>query len=283
MKTILYEWGKQTFFLALGSALCAFAVKAFLVPLGFLSTGLTGAALIIYYQFPGLPVELLYLVINIPVFLLGWRLVSPRFVLYSLWGMLIYALMLNLINFQIPLNDPFLGAVVSGGLAGMGVAIILRSYGSTGGTEILSVILNKYFSLSVGAGSAVINGIVLTASVLLFPIETVLYAVVYAAVHLLTMDKIFYGLSGRKAALIISVKWRDLINDLAFQGKIGVTKISGSGGYQGDEKTILYSVFSRKDMAAVKKIILHRDPGAFMALMTAEDVTGIRVGNQPHW
>jgi uncharacterized membrane-anchored protein YitT (DUF2179 family) len=100
---------------------------------------------------------------------------------------------------------------------------------------------------------------------------------------MLTIDKVFYGLSGRKAALIISSKWPELVNELTMEGKIGVTKINGIGGYQGHEKTILYSVFSRKDMAAVKKIVLQKDPGAFMALMTAEDVTGLRVGNQPHW
>jgi uncharacterized membrane-anchored protein YitT (DUF2179 family) len=240
MQKNLCIWIKQTFFLVLGSALCAVAVKTILVPQGFLSTGLTGAALIFYYRFPDLPVEVLYLIINFPVFLLGWRLVSLRFVLYSLWGMAIYSLMLHLMNFQVSLADPLLAAILAGALSGIGVAIILRSFGSTGGSEILSVILYKLFSLSVGAGSAVINGLVLGASALLFPIETVLYAVVYAVVSMLTIDKVFYGLSGRKAALIISSKWPELVNELTMEGKDGVTKINGIGGYQGLEKTILY-------------------------------------------
>jgi uncharacterized membrane-anchored protein YitT (DUF2179 family) len=283
MKYRFYEWIKQTFFLVLGSAFCAFAVKGILVPLEFISTGLTGASLVLYYLLPNLSVETLYLLINAPVFLLGWRLVSLRFLIYSFWGMLIYALMLHLIDFQLPISDPMLGAVIAGGLTGAGVAVILRSYGSTGGSEILCVIINKLFYLSVGAGSALINGIVLTASALLFPMDTVLYAVVYAVVSMVTTDKIFYGLSERKAALIISEQWQEISKSLLGQCNVGITKIIGKGGFQGTDRTILYSVINRRDIGAVKKIVLQKDPGAFMALMTAEDVTGLRIGNQPHW
>jgi uncharacterized membrane-anchored protein YitT (DUF2179 family) len=176
-----------------------------------------------------------------------------------------------------------LGAVIAGGLTGAGVAVILRSYGSTGGSEILCVIINKLFYLSVGAGSALINGIVLTASALLFPMDTVLYAVVYAVVSMVTTDKIFYGLSERKAALIISEQWQEISKSLLGQCNVGITKIIGKGGFQGTDRTILYSVINRRDIGAVKKIVLQKDPGAFMALMTAEDVTGLRIGNQPHW
>lgn len=283
MKKKIFEWVKQSLFLAAGSALCAFAVKAILIPQEFISTGLTGAALILYYKYPVASVEVLYLMVNIPVFLLGWRFVGLRFVLYSLWGMVIYSMMLFFIDVQVDIADPMLGAVTAGAISGIGIAVILRSYGSIGGTEIFSVIMHKLFSLSVGTGTAIINGIVLIASALLFPIETVLYAFVYATVNTLILDKIFYGMTGRKAALIISEQWQEIAKDLMGQRNVGITKISGKGGFRGTDKTILYSVINRKDIAAVKKIVLQKDPNAFMAMMTAEDVTGLRVGNQPHW
>jgi uncharacterized membrane-anchored protein YitT (DUF2179 family) len=283
MNEKLYEWLKQSFFLSLGSAISAFAVKALLIPQGFLSTGLTGAALIIYYKYPVAPVGMLYLMINIPVFIVGWRFIGIRFVIFSFWGMLIYSLMLQLITFQLELSDPMLGVIVSGGISGIGIAIILRSYGSTGGSEILSVIIHKLFSVSVGAGTAIINGIVLTASAFLFPIDKILYALVYTVVTTLAINNFFYGLSKRKAALIISDEWQEIVKDLTGLCNVGVTKIKGRGGYRGNEKTILYSVIRRKDIGVVKKIVLQKDPGAFIALMTAEDVTGLRIGNQPHW
>ena len=267
----------------IGSALCAFSVKAVLIPQGFFSTGLIGAALVLFYKYPALPIEALYLIINVPVFLLGWGFVGIRFVLYSLWGMVIYSLMLHVIDIEIPISDPMLCAITAGCISGTGVAVILRSYGSTGGTEILSVILHKLFAISVGTGTAIINGVVLIACTLLFPIETVLYVFVYAAVNMLIIDKCFYGPTERKAALIISEHWREIMGDLIGKCNIGVTRINGVGAYRGTEKTILYSVFSRRAIGVVKKIVLQKDPGAFMALMTAEDVTGLRIGNQPHW
>src|SRR3989339_143950 len=281
--SLLWIWIKQSLFLLIGSAFCAFSVKAVLIPQGFFSTGLTGAALVLYYRYPVAPIEVLYLMINIPIFLLGWAFVGVRFVLYSLWGMLLYSLMLHIINVEINISDPILSVITAGGFSGIGVAIFLGSFGFTGGAEIFSGIIHKLFSFSVGTGTAIINGIVLTACTVLFPIEMVLYAVVYAVVNMLTIDKVFYGPTQRKAALIISEKWFEIINDLIGKCNIGVTTIKSNGAYQGTGKTILYSVFSRKDVNAVKKVVLQNDPGAFMALMTAEDVTGLRIGNQPHW
>ncbi len=283
MKEKLGDWFRHTALLALGSALCALAVKAILIPQGFLSSGLTGAALIIYYRYPVVSVEVLYLLINIPVFLLGWRFAGLRFVLYSLWGMLIYALMLFLISYQAAISDPMLGAVVAGGCVGLGIAIILRSYGSTGGSEVLCVVMNKLFSISVGTGALLINAVVLTVSTLLFPMEKVLYTLVYAVVSTQATDFVFHGLARRQAALIISNQWEVILHKLTHLRRIGVTRIDGRGGFGGSDRTILYSVVQRKDIAALKRMVLEEDPKAFIALMPAEDVTGVRVGNQPHW
>lgn len=283
MKNKLTIWIRQTVFLAIGSALCAFSVKAILVPQGFISTGLTGAALAIYYRYPVASVEMLYLMINIPLFLLGWRFVGTRFILYSFWGMLIYSLMLRLVTIELRIADPMLCAILSGAVSGLGIGVILRSYGSTGGSEILCVMMHKLFSFSIGTGSGIINSVVLTAAAFMFPIEKVLYALVYAVVNMAAINKFFYGPVRRKAALIISDKWPEIVDVLTGEHHLGVTKIDGTGGYRGDRKTILYSVIRQRNIAALKKAVLKEDPCAFIALMTAEDVTGLRVGNQPHW
>ena len=136
MKNKLIDWLFQTMLLALGSTICAFAVKAIMIPQGFISGGLTGAALVLHYLHPATPVALLYVLINLPVFVLGWWVVGLRFLLYSLWGMLLYTLALSAISFRLELADPMLAALVAGGLSGLGVAIVLRSSGSTGGTEL---------------------------------------------------------------------------------------------------------------------------------------------------
>lgn len=283
MKQKLIDWIFQTPLLALGSFICAFAVKALLIPQGFLSGGLTGAALVVYYSYPLMSIALIYLLINIPVFILGWLFVGIRFILYSLWGMLIYSAMLYFITFRFNISDQLLSAVVAGGISGIGIAIILKSYGSTGGTEIISVILCKLFSLSVGTGTVLVNVIVLAVSLLFFPIEKVLYSIVYTIVSMQATNCVFHGLNKRKAVLIISDRWQEIAKDLTYNFHVGITKLSGKGGYGGANKTILFSVVRRKDISILKKASLKKDPNAFITVMAAEDVTGLQVGNQPHW
>jgi len=283
MKKKTVDFIYQTLLLTLGSILCALAVKGFLVPQGFLARGLTGVALLIYYKHPIVSIGLLYLLINVPVFILGWRFVGTRFMLYSLWGMVIYSLMLYLITFRIEIHDKLLCALVAGALSGIGMSVILRSYGSSGGSDILCVIMNKYFSITLGMGSTIINASVLAIMALLFPIENVLYTLVFVVASTCATNMAFHGLSKRRAALIISEKWKEIAYELTNTQRLGITFINGQGGYQQADKTIIYSVINRKKISALKRTVLDIDPGAFIALMVAEDVTGLEVGNQPHW
>lgn len=283
MKNTIGEFARHTALLVLGSALCALSVNAILVPHEFLARGMTGAALIVHYMHPVLPIGVLYLLMNVPVFALGWRFVGLRFTLYSLWGMAIYSGMLHIVTTPVAIHDKMLATVIAGAITGTGVAIILRSYGSIGGAEILCVIMHKAFSITLGAGSMILNAVVLAIGAIFFPIENVLYTLVYVAATALITNMVFHGLARRQAALIISDKWQEIARELTNVHRFGVTRISGQGGYQGTDRTILYSVINRKSVSALKRIVLEKDPHAFIALMAAEDVTGVEVGNQPHW
>ena len=283
MKKNILDWLRQTLLLTLGSAVCALAVKAIMMEQGLLAAGLTGAALVVHYLHPDLPVALIYLLINVPVFLIGWRLVGLRFLGYSLWGMLIYALLLWALPWRIELSDPMLAAVVAGGLSGLGIAIILRSCGSTGGTEIISVVLHKCLAVPVGLGAVLVNLAVLAASTLLFPLEQVLYSIVYAIVAMVATNSVFHGMNRREAALIISARWQEIAEALTARHGLGVTQLHGRGTYQGVDRTILFSVVRRRDLPVLKRIALEHDPDAFITIISSGDVTGLQVGNQPHW
>jgi uncharacterized membrane-anchored protein YitT (DUF2179 family) len=283
MKNFIWDFCYNTFLLIIGSFICAVAVNGMLIPHGFISSGMTGAALIIYYKHPVMSVGIIYLLISIPIFFLGWFFISLRFVLYTMWGMLIYSVMLYLIDVQIYFNDNMLSAVVAGTITGIGVAIVLRSYGSGGGSEIVCVILNRFFSITIGTGAIIINSIILLVSAYYFPVDKVLYTFIYIAVSSEVTDRVFHGLVKRKAALIISEKWEEIVDAMTTVHKIGVTLINGQGGYRGTDRTILYSVFNRKALPVLKKTVLETDPAAFIAVMEASDVVGVDVGNQPHW
>jgi len=283
MKQLIRDFAYNTFVLVIGSLICAVAVNSFLIPNGFISSGMTGVALIIYYKFPVISVGIIYFLISIPVFFLGWTFVGLRFIIYTIWGMVLYSVMLYLVHFQINLNDNMLSAVTAGAITGLGVAIVLRSYGSGGGSEIICVILNKFFSITIGTGTVIINSVILIVSAYFFPVEKVLYTFVYIIVSSEITDMVFHGLARRKAALVISEKWEEIVEKLTTAHKIGVTLINGQGGYEGTERTILYSVLNRKDLPVLKKTVLDTDPNAFIAVMEASDVVGVDVGNQPYW
>ncbi len=273
----------QTLLLAVGSALCAIAVNGILIPHGFLSGGLTGVALLIYYQHPIAPLGILYLLLNAPVFILGWIFIGLRFVLFTAWGMVIFSACLALLTFDVRISDRMLAAVVAGGVTGLGVAMMMRSHGSAGGSEVLCAILNRLFGVSIGSGIIIINAIVLAASLLSSSVDTVLYTIVYIVVSALTTDAAFHGMVKRRAALIISDRWREIVAALAGDPRIGMTLISGKGGHDEGGRMIIYSVVGRGTAPLLKRRVMEIDPGAFVAIMDATDVTGRHVGNQPTW
>ena len=273
----------HTALLAAGSALCAAAVNGILVPHNFLSSGLTGVALLLFYEWHTLPLGALYLLCALPVFLLGWLFMGLRFVLYTAWGMVIYSLMLYVPVPDLGITDKMLGAVAAGALTGVGVAVMSRSYGSAGGSEMLFAILHKLFGLTLGAGTLLLNAALLAVALLFFPTENMLYTMVFITVSALATDKAFHGLATRQAVLIVSDKWRQIADEMTANARLGATLLRGSGGRGGAEKTIIYSVIRRVDIHALKTLATARDPNAFIAIMDAADVTGERVGNQPLW
>ena len=116
-----------------GSILCAVSINGILVTQGFYGAGLSGVAIIVHYLIPAFPVAVVYLIINIPVFMMGWKYVGKRFFLYSIVGTGIFTAAVEWVHYPIPIQEPILGAIFAGILMGSGAGIILRSQGSAGG------------------------------------------------------------------------------------------------------------------------------------------------------
>lgn len=271
------------FLISLGSVLCAVAVNGILVPLQFLSGGFTGVALIIHYLVPFLPLGTLYFLLNVPLFLLGWKFVGPRFFFYSIAGMLIYSVAVQFIKVSFPLDDKLLSALLAGIISGVGSGIILRSRGSAGGTDILSVILLKFFSFRLGNTALGFNIIILGTAVMLFPLEKTLYTLIYIYVSTHILNLVVTGLSQRKAVLIISSQWERISRDIMDRIGRGVTISTAKGGHSGKEMEVLYAVITFRELPHLKRIIREADPNAFVVVTDTLEVMGRGIGNQPHW
>lgn len=266
-----------------GSVLCAAAIKGILVPKQFLAGGLTGLSLLLHYVFSYMPVGLIYFILNIPLFVIGWMFVGRRFFFYSLAGVVIFSAVMLWPFPVLPIQDMILSALAAGIITGVGSGIILKSLGSAGGLDILTVILFKKFSIRPGAFILAFNSILLLVAAIRIPLEMVLYTLIFLFVSTHFMNLVLIGLSQRKSLMIISPRWKEISHEIMDRLQRGVTVVRGQGGYTGKQMHILYSVITFRELSRLKEMIHRIDPEAFVVVTETLEVMGKRIGNQPHW
>jgi uncharacterized membrane-anchored protein YitT (DUF2179 family) len=280
----LEKLARNLLLLAAGSYLCAVAVNGILIPHRFLSSGFTGLALIIHYLWDGGPgVAAIYGLINIPVFVLGWRLVGRRFLLYSLAGAVIFTLALEVAAFEFPVQDRIMAALLAGIITGLGGGLILRSAGSAGGSDILSVIMVERFSIRLGSTTLAFNSIVLAGAAFLYSLDGALYTLVFLFVSAHVTNLVVTGLSQRKAVLIISPRHAEIARSILERLQRGATLLPAEGAYTGQAEKVVYTVVSFREIGRLKQIVKAVDPGAFLVVTDTREVMGLDIGNQPHW
>ena len=271
------------FLITSGSLICALAINGILIPQGFLSGGFVGTTLIIHYLFPFLPVAGLYFILNIPVYFLGWKYIGRGLFMYSVAGMVIFTLAMLWKPFIIPVQDKMLSAIFAGILSGAGGGIILKSLGSAGGMDILSIILLKRFSIRLGTSILILNGLILSFTACVFSLEEALYTLILLFVSTQVLNVVMYGLSQRKAVYVISPYWEKIYRSIMERTQRGVTIIGGRGGYTGQDIQMVFTVISHQELPRLKNLINDIDPQAFVVVSDTSEVMGRGIGNQPHW
>ena len=266
-----------------GCILSAIAINGILIPQHFATSGITGLALIIHRKLPALNIGLIYFLCNVPLFALAWMAVGRRFFFYSMVGMVALSLSVAFIKVSIHLDDKILNALWAGLVSGAGVGITLRSAGSQGGIDILSVMLLKRFSIGIGNTILAVNCIVLFLVALAYSLEAVLYTLIVIYVSTKVAALVITGFSQRKAVIIISPEWQKISREILKDIRRGVTVISGKGGYSGREENILYTVVTIREVGSLKRLVQRIDPDAFVVISPTQEVMNYRIGNQPHW
>jgi uncharacterized membrane-anchored protein YitT (DUF2179 family) len=269
--------------LGAGSALCAVSINGILIPHKFLSGGFVGLALVTCYLFPLLSVPWLYFLFNVPLFALGWLYVGRRFFLYSLVGTVLFTVAVRWVDVSLPVQDHILAALLAGIIGGTGAGIILRSLGSAGGVDILSVILLQRFSIRLGSTILGFNSLVLSLAAVFFSLEAALYTLIYMYVTSYVVNLVVTGWSQRKAVLIISPEWEQIHRGILHEIRRGATILQGRGAYSNQPENILYTVITFRELARLKRMIRGMDPDAFVVVTDTLEVMGLRVGTQPHW
>ena len=261
----------------IGAFIMAFGVSLFLLPNELSSGGFSGVATIVYYLFK-FPMGTTILILNAPLFIFGAFKIGKKFIVKSAIGTVSLSLFIDFLDkFQPLTNDKILACIYGGILTGLGTALILRGDASTGGSDLLSLIIKEYNQkYPTGRLITIIDfTIVMLNVIFLRKIEIGLYSAI--AIYLMgkVIDIVFEGIYFTKLLFIISDKNEEISELIGRKVKRGVSGIYGKGMYTNRDKLILMCAVGRNDLAEVKKIVKKIDPKAFLIVTNSREVLGI--------
>lgn len=277
-KKNLFNLLKSFLIITLGAAVYALGFVWFYQPNEIASGGLTGIAQIIHHFAPILPVGILLIVMNIPLFILGWKFIGGKLLVGSLWAMFISSVIIDLLatlrEWQ-PM-DPMLACIFGGVCMGLSLGLVIQQGSTTGGTDLLARLLKlKLAWLPMGKLLLVIDLVVIVAVAISFnTLNTMLYGVVAMYIASLVMDGVLYGMDTAKVAYIISDRNETIQQVLVHDLDKGVTILHGQGAYSGNEKKVLMCAFKQKEIAVIKSAVKEIDPDAFLIVCNAHEVLG---------
>ena len=269
--------GEWRAFLAItaGVSIQALAVTLFVLPNRFPDLGVTGIAVLVNYVF-GLSPSWVILIFNGLLMAWAWRELSPRFVLWTAWAVVLFSLLLEAFEFlpPLPIDDKFMAAMVSGAVRGVGGGIILRVGGSTGGLDIPGMALRKRHGIEMGTFSIYINMAILALSFFVVGLESTIYGAVGLYVYGLVLDNTTRSFDRRKQALIITTIPDGVAAYIHVTLGRGVTRLDARGEYTKEPRYLLLTLLEPRQVISLKKFLAQNDPGAFMSLAEASEVLG---------
>ena len=268
----------DTFFFIVGSLFYAGGITCFALPNHVAQSGAAGMAIAINYLVPAISVGVANFLINVPLFILAWFFIGKRFVGRTLYVVVILSAALDLTGKFLPKyeGDAFLASVFCGTLMGVGMALIMLRGATSGGTDIVGKLMQKFFpQVSIGTGIAVANALVVTLGAVLFrSVESAMYAVVVIVISGKMLDYIVYGVGKGKMLLIITEKPQEMSEAIIDRVGRGVSIVPAVGAYTGEEKSMLVVAIHRGDAQKIYDVLKTVDEHAFSIVTEAGEVLG---------
>ncbi|MEA4902833.1 YitT family protein [Desulfitobacterium sp.] len=265
---------KRVLGIFIGAVIVALSINSLIIPNKIADGGVTGIAIILHYLF-NWPISITVFLLNIPLFIIGWKLVGRSFLLYSIFGVSALSLALDITgNIPCLTNDALLAAIFGGVISGIGMGFIFRSRGSLGGTDILAVFFSRTTSFSVGQILLGIDAVIFLIAAILFRPEMAMYAVIYMFIATKVIDLVQEGMNHLKSVIVITEQPQAIAQDIMEKLDRGVTLFKASGAYSGEDKDVIYCIISRTQLSQIKEIIHRRDQKAFLAISEVPEVVG---------
>jgi len=258
--------------MAFSAVLVAVSFNLMLVPHELLSGGISGVALIVGYA-TGWQIGTLYLILNLPILVWGWRLLGRRFVAWSVCNVAVASAAMAVIPVYPLLEDLLAGAIAGGVLLGLGSGIALRAGGSTGGLDIVASIITRRHDLPIGMILFLLNGAIVASQGVLNARWDMAF---YSMLSIFASGKVIDAVHVRQVKVtvfIITNQTRLLLDQLLLRPR-GVSVIPAKGGFSGREKDMLMTVTTRYELAELQRLIRRCDPGAFVNIVETAAVMG---------
>lgn len=262
----------------LGAAIMSFGLVYFNMENNLADGGFTGITLILYFIFNINPAYS-NLILNIPLFFIGWKVLGRNVFIYTIIGTVAVSVFLWIFQrievVNIPLHeDMTLAALFAGVTIGVGLGIVFRFGGTTGGVDIIAKLGFKYFGWSMGKTMFIFDACVITSSLIYLNYREAMYTLVAVFIAAKVIDFIQQGAYSGKAAFIISEKTPEIAQLILEKMNRGATLLKGTGSFTGKEREVLYCVVGRTETVRLKNLIKEVDPHAFVTLADVQDVIG---------
>lgn len=268
---------RESFLILIGCILAAFGTACFLLPNKLSSGGFAGIGTILFY-FYEIPMGMSIILLNIPIFIWGYFKLGNKFMIKTIIATTLYSKLIdafeNMVAFS---HDNILASIYGGILVGIGLAIVFKADASTGGTDLIAHIVQKYSrKISMSNFLVFIDATIIGVNLLAFKnIEIGLYSVIVIYIVGKMIDVVFEGINFCKVIYIISDKYEEILEGINKKADRGATGIYGKGGYSNKEKMIIMSVTKRRDIMLIKNIASEIDKEAFIIITDAREVFGL--------
>lgn len=266
---------KSIIAIIVGSAIMGFGINAFNIPNNLAEGGITGISILIKLLIPSVDQGIVFFVLNVPLFVIGWKVLGRTAFAYTILGTVALSVFLSVFEgvLPLPMDDRLLASLYAGVAVGVGLGIIFRYGGTTGGIDIIARVLQKYMGISMGRTLFFGDMLVIAASLIYLNLESAMYTLVAVFIAARVIDFFQDGAYAGKALTIISNHADAIAKQILELGR-GVTLLAGKGAFSGEQKQVVYVVVSRNEVMRYKSIVQEIDPHAFVIVNDVHEVLG---------
>jgi uncharacterized membrane-anchored protein YitT (DUF2179 family) len=277
LKNKIGSFIKSQAIITFGLLLYALAWASFLLPFKITGGGISGLAALIFYA-SGIPISIPFLILNAILLLIAYRILGKVFVLKSVYGIAVLAVFLQLFQSFIHnpiVSDQFMSSIIGGILSGIGIGLVFTQGGSSGGTDIIALMINKHRNVSPGRLILYCDVFIISSSFLLFQsLEIMVYGYVTLVISSFTIDYVLSGSSQSFQVFVFSRNYEQIANRIATELNRGITLIDGQGWYSKKPTKVLMILVRKNESSLLLRIVKQEDPNAFISMGSVMGVYG---------